>query len=77
MVIIINHANKLWTLYSHCSSMSVNVGQKVKQGEIIGEVGRTGRATANHVHFEVRNSRGVPLDPMKYLPKHGALMFRR
>ena len=77
MVIIINHANKLWTLYSHCSSMSVNVGQKVKQGEIIGEVGRTGRATANHVHFEVRHSRGVPLDPMKYLPKHGALMFRR
>lgn len=76
MVIIINHGNRLWTLYSHCSSMNVRVGQKVKRDEVIGTVGRTGRASANHLHFEVRNSRGLPLDPMKHLPKNGALIFR-
>lgn len=76
MVIIINHGNKLWTLYSHCSSMNVHVGQKVKRDQVIATVGRTGRASANHLHFEVRNSRGLPLDPMKHLPKNGALVFR-
>lgn len=72
-VIIINHDNKLWSLYSHCSTMNVKVGQRVKQGQHIAGVGRTGRATANHLHFEIRNAKGIPLDPMKYLPKDGAL----
>lgn len=72
-VIVINHDGKLWTLYSHNSSNLVRVGQKVAQGEKIALVGRTGRATANHLHFEVRNAKGTPLDPMKYLPKEGQL----
>lgn len=79
-VIIINHSDQLWTLYSHCSAMNVKVGQKVKQGDVIATVGRTGRATTNHLHFEVRNAKGTALDPMKYLPEHGALpmnLFRR
>ncbi|MEG1603821.1 MAG: M23 family metallopeptidase [Cloacibacillus sp.] len=75
-VIVINHYGKLWTLYSHQSANLVKVGQRVKQGEKIGLVGRTGRATANHVHFEVRNARGTPLDPMKYLPQEGRLPRR-
>ena len=73
-VIIINHGDKLWTLYSHCSTMGVKVGQNVKQGDKIATVGRTGRATANHLHFEVRNSRGAALDPMKHLPKSGVIL---
>ena len=76
-VIIVNHSNKLWTLYSHCSTMKVRVGQRVKRGEVIAAVGRTGRASANHLHFEVRNSRGTPLNPMKYLPYNPFVKKRR
>ena len=72
-VIIINHSDQLWTLYSHCSTMNVKVGQRVKRGDVIAAVGRTGRATTNHLHFEVRNAKGTALDPMKYLPEYGAL----
>ena len=72
-VIIINHSDQLWTLYSHCSTMNVKVGQRVKRGDVIAAVGRTGRATTNHLHFEVRNAKGTALDPMKYLPVYGAL----
>lgn len=79
-VIIINHSDRLWSLYSHCATMSVKVGQHVRAGDIIATVGRTGRATTNHLHFEVRNFKGTPLDPMKYLPEYGAMptnLFRR
>ena len=79
-VIIINHSDQLWTHYSHCSTMNVKVGQRVKRGDVIAAVGRTGRATTNHLHFEVRNAKGTALDPMKYLPENGALpmnLFRR
>ena len=72
-IIIINHSDQLWTLYSHCSTMNIKVGQRVKQGDVIATVGRTGRATTNHLHFEVRNAKGTALDPMKYLPEYGAL----
>ena len=41
------------TLYAHCSSICVTVGQEVKQGEVIGYVGTTGNSTGNHLHFEV------------------------
>lgn len=78
--IIINHSGELWTLYSHCATLNVRLGQKVKQGDTIATVGSTGRATTNHLHFEVRNVKGTPLDPMKYLSEYGALpknLFRR
>lgn len=79
-VVIINHSGELWTFYSHCASMNVKVGQRVKQGDAIATVGNSGRATTNHLHFEVRNAKGTPLDPIKYLPEYGALpknLFRR
>lgn len=75
-VILINHGGKLWTLYSHNSANKVKTGMCVKQGQIIALVGSTGRTTTSHLHFEVRNSRGTPLDPMKYLPKEGRLPNR-
>lgn len=74
-VLIINHDNKLWSLYSHCTTLDANVGQKVKQGDIIATVGCTGRATTNHVHFEIRNSKGQPVNPLKYLPENSFFAF--
>lgn len=49
----IKHANGLETLYSHQSRNLVKVGQRVKAGDVIGLTGRTGRATTEHLHFEV------------------------
>lgn len=53
-VIVIRHADDLFTLYAHLSVMDVQAGQQVKVGEKIGEVGRTGGAIGSHLHFEVR-----------------------
>ena len=58
----IKHAYGLETLYSHQSKNIVKVGQKVKAGEVIGYTGRTGRATTEHLHFEVSFG-GRRLDP--------------
>ena len=49
----LNHNDTFDTLYAHCSSICVTVGQEVKQGEVIGYVGTTGNSTGNHLHFEV------------------------
>lgn len=45
---------EVMTLYAHCSKLLVNEGDSVKQGQIIAEVGSTGRATGPHLHFEIR-----------------------
>lgn len=52
--ITIRHANGLETRYSHNTKNYVNVGDKVKAGDVIGTTGRTGRATTEHLHFETR-----------------------
>lgn len=62
-LIVLNHRLGYETLYGHLSSMSVHSGEKVRKGQKIGEVGQTGRATGNHLHFEVRrfNQRQRPV----------------
>ena len=54
--IIINHGNGYTTLYAHCLSLVVHAGQSVKQGQLIGYVGSTGRSSGNHCHFEIRHN---------------------
>lgn len=54
--VVIQHGNGSQTLYSHASSVIVSVGQHVEQGQVIGYIGSTGKATGPHVHFEIRNS---------------------
>lgn len=74
-VVFINHNGKFWTLYSHCDIIDVKIGQKVRQGEKIAEVGRTGKASGFHLHFELRDANGSPVDPMRFLPKEGTLSY--
>jgi murein DD-endopeptidase MepM/ murein hydrolase activator NlpD len=65
-MIKITHPDGRTTIYAHNHTNLVRTGDRVKAGAIIGTVGRTGRATANHVHFEVR--RGArPQDPLPQL----------
>lgn len=53
--VVISHDNGSQTLYSHMSKVSAYDGQTVKQGQLIGYVGKTGLATGPHLHFEIRN----------------------
>ena len=55
LMIIIKHPGKLTTVYAHNSKNLVKKGKQVKRGQKIAKVGKTGRATGTHVHFEVRN----------------------
>ena len=53
-VIVLRHADALFTLYAHLSTVDVKVREDVRGGEKIGEVGLTGSANGSHLHFEVR-----------------------
>jgi len=65
-MIEIDHGNDLITRYAHASRRLVKIGEVVLRGAKIAEVGRTGRATGSHLHFEVRQ-RGAPVNPVQFL----------
>ena len=54
--VIISHGSGYTTVYAHCLSLAVHSGQTVKQGQLIGYVGSTGRSSGNHCHFEIRRN---------------------
>ena len=62
----IEHGNDIITRYAHASKLLVKVGQVVRRGEKIAEVGSTGRSTGNHLHFEVRY-KGSAQNPVRFL----------
>jgi len=55
--IVIKHGNGTQTLYAHLSGVQVSVGDTVSQGQVIGNMGSTGKSTGTHLHFEVRGAR--------------------
>ncbi len=61
-LIIVQHRNGTQTYYGHLGVRNVKVGEKVRTGEKIGEVGSTGRSTGPHLHFELRVGRN-PVNP--------------
>ena len=67
LMVIIKHKHHLTTVYAHNSKNWVRKNTWVKRGQKIASVGKTGRATGPHLHFEVRNDTR-PRNPLKYLP---------
>ncbi len=61
--VVVDHGNGNTTLYAHMSSRSVKAGDVVKQGQVLGLVGTTGRSTGNHLHYEIREN-NVRIDPV-------------
>lgn len=64
MLIVIQHSDGATTRYGHLSKINVKPGDIVKRGRtVIGRVGSTGLSTGPHLHFEVRNRKGTPVNP--------------
>lgn len=60
--VVVTHTGGVQTLYAHMNTVATTPGSAVKQGEIIGYVGSTGRSTGNHLHFEVRGAKNPGAD---------------
>lgn len=75
-MIEIDHGNNLITRYAHTSKVFVKKGDLIKRGQLIAEVGTTGRSTGPHLHFEVL-VQGVPQDPEKFLKAGGERLGAR
>ncbi len=63
--VIVSHSDGTSTLYGHMSRIGCKQGQTVRQGDVIGYVGTTGRSTGNHLHFEIRVG-STRKDPVNY-----------
>jgi len=64
-MLVIQHSPTLLTVYAHASVLLVQVGDQVARGQMVARVGESGRATAPHLHFEVREN-DTPRDPLPY-----------
>jgi murein DD-endopeptidase MepM/ murein hydrolase activator NlpD len=65
-VVVLEHGCGFSTIYAHNKKNAVNLGEKVKRGEIVGYVGSTGKSTGPHVHYEIWE-KGKSVNPKKYL----------
>lgn len=70
MLTILSHKDDIFTYYAHQKLRTVGEGKMVRSGEMIGEVGLTGKTTGAHLHFEVRKGKNKEaLDPKAFLPR--------
>ncbi len=63
----ITHENGQSAFYAHCSEASVSIGNEVKLGQKVGEMGSTGNSTGSHLHLEIKDAAGIRLNPYFYL----------
>lgn len=63
--VMVYHGYGMMTLYAHAEQIFVKNGQKVKRGELLASVGRSGRSTGSHLHYEVLMN-GTPVNPRLY-----------
>lgn len=66
-LVTVRHAGGFVSLYAHMDEILVNVGDRLKAGQLVGRLGSTGASTGPHLHFEWRKD-GKPLNPMHVLP---------
>jgi murein DD-endopeptidase MepM/ murein hydrolase activator NlpD len=66
-LLIVDHGAGLNSAFLHCDTLKVNVGDVVRQGQVIATVGMTGRATGPHLHWSL-TWRGARLDPLLFVP---------
>ncbi|MBU1031728.1 M23 family metallopeptidase [Patescibacteria group bacterium] len=64
--VVIDHGNGYTSLYAHLSNVYVSVGETVSRGQLIGQMGSTGRSTGIHLHLEI-HYRGIALNPLAIL----------
>jgi murein DD-endopeptidase MepM/ murein hydrolase activator NlpD len=65
-MVVIDHGNGFETLYAHLARISVRAGERVRRGELVGRVGKSGNATGYHLHYEIRKN-GRPIDPKPFM----------
>jgi len=65
-ILVISHGFGTSSRFSHLNKVFVKVGQKVKRGDKVAEVGMTGKSTGPHLHYEVRLN-GIPVNPVRYI----------
>ncbi|MBN2289145.1 MAG: M23 family metallopeptidase [Candidatus Glassbacteria bacterium] len=68
VLLTIDHGHGLTTYYAHCSELLVKTGDRVRRGQVVALMGKSGRVTGSHLHFETRKH-GRPFDPFVLLPK--------
>jgi murein DD-endopeptidase MepM/ murein hydrolase activator NlpD len=68
--VLLTHPEEYQTMYGHLSRIIVTAGQEVEAGQVIGLSGNSGRSTAPHLHFEIRQ-RGSSLDPRTMVKQGG------
>jgi len=66
LVVRVDHQNGFVSVYGHADRLLVTRGQQVKRGDAIATVGSTGRATGDHLHYEIHKA-GRPVNPGKYI----------
>lgn len=66
----LQHSDGSVTFYAHNHRVLVGKGQKVRQGQLIAEMGSTGRSTGPHLHFEIRPNGTTAINPIAHLPKN-------
>lgn len=66
--VIVDHGNNYQTWYAHLSRMDAIEGEEIRQGEVLGEVGNSGRSTGSHLHYEVRIG-STPVNPYRFLAR--------
>ena len=75
-MVLIEYDKQWATLYAHLNDIEVREGAIVVPGQVIGEMGRTGRATGVHLHFELMHNHN-PVDPLRYLTQKENLLTHR
>lgn len=64
--VVVDHGNGYKTTYAHLSNIYVGIGQIISRGQLLGQMGSTGRSTGTHLHFEIRY-KGIAVNPLAIL----------